>query len=88
MANSKLCTTTELSITLTSCFSTIKNHVMKCCETVFESNGKNLFWSIKHSGEILNKLKSKGFLESIVSTYDFSILYTTLAHYIIKEKLT
>ena len=39
---------------------------------------KNLFWSIKNSGEILNKLKSRGFLASGLSTYDFSTLYTTL----------
>ena len=49
---------------------------------------KNLFWSIKNSSEILNKLKSKGFLASSVSTYDFSTLYTTLLHNLFKEKLT
>ena len=49
---------------------------------------KFLFWSIKNSGEILNKLKSRGFLASCLSTYDFSTLYTTLPHNLIKEKLT
>ena len=49
---------------------------------------KTLFWSIKNSGEILNKLKSRGFLASGLSTYHFSILYTTLLHHLIKEKLT
>ena len=39
-------------------------------------------------GEILNKLKSRGFLASGLSTYDFSTLYTTLPHNLIKEKLT
>ena len=48
----------------------------------------NLFWSIKNSGEMLNKLKSRGFLSSGLSTYDFSTLYTTLPHNLIKEKLT
>ena len=50
--------------------------------------GKKLFWSIKNSGEILTKLKSRGFLASGLSTYDFSTLYTTLPHNLIKEKLT
>ena len=54
----------------------------------FERNGKNLFWSDQNSGEILNKLKYKDFLESSVSTYDISTLYTTLPHNLIKEKLT
>ena len=49
---------------------------------------KNLFWSIKNSGEILNKLKSRDFLASSLSTYDFSTLYTTLPHNLIKDKKT
>ena len=75
-------------ILLTSCLTAIKNHVIKYCTTVYERNGKNLFWSIKNSGEILNKLKSRGFLASGLSTYDLSTLYTTLPHNLIKEKLT
>ena len=88
IANSRSCTTTELSIILTSCPTMIKNHVMKYCETVFERNGKNLFWSVKNSTDIHNKLKSKGCLASSVSTYDFSTHYTTLPNNLIKEKLT
>ena len=81
-------TTTELSILLTSCLTAIKNHFIKHCTTVYERNGKNLFWSIKNSGEILNKLKSRCFLASGLSTYDLSTLYTTLPYNLIKEKLT
>ena len=91
IANSSACTITELSFLLTSCLTAIKNHVIKYCTTVYErngKNGKNLFWSIKNSGEILNKLKSRGFLASGLSTYVFSTLYTTLPHNLIKEKLT
>ena len=88
IANSSACTTTELSFLLTSCLTAIKNHVIKYCTTVYERNGKKLFWSIKNSGEILNKLKSRGFLASGLSTYDFSTLYTTLPHNLIKEKRT
>ena len=77
IANSSACTTTELSFVLTSCLTAIKNHVIKYCTTVYERNGKHLFWSIKNSGEILNKLKSRGFLACGLSTYDFSTPYTT-----------
>ena len=62
IANSSACTTTELSVLLTSCLTAIKKHVIKYCTTDNERNGKKLFWSIKNSGEILNKLKSRGFL--------------------------
>ena len=87
-ANSSSCSITELSILLTSCLTAIKNHVIKYCTTVYERKGKDLFWSIKNSGEILNILKSRGFLAFSLSTYDFSTLYTTLPHNLIKEKLT
>ena len=86
IANSSSCTTTDLSILLTSCLIVIKNHDIKYCTTVYERNGKKLFWSIKNPGEILNKLKSRGFLASSLSTYDTSFLYTILPHNLIKEK--
>ena len=35
IANSGSCTTTELTIVLTSCLTAIKNHVIKCYATVF-----------------------------------------------------
>ena len=88
IANSSSCTTIELSILLTSCLTAIKNHVIKYCTTVYKRNGKKLFWPIKNSGEILNKLKSRGFLSSGLTTYDFSTLYTTLPHNLTKEKPT
>ena len=87
IANSSSCTTTEISKLLTSCLTAVKNHVIRYCEKVYERSGKNLFWSIKNSGEVLNKLKSRGFRATSLSTYDFSTLYTTLPHNLIKEKL-
>ena len=87
IANSSSCTTTELSKLLPSCLSTIKNHAVKYCEKVYERSGKNLFWSIKNSCGVLNKLKSRGFRASSLSTYDFATLYTTLPHNLIKDKL-
>ena len=37
--------------------------------------------------DVLNKFKSKNFQASKLSTYDFSTLYTTLPHHLIKDKL-
>ena len=76
IANSSACTTTELSELLTSCLTTIENHVIKYCEQVYNRSGKNLFWSIKNSCEVLNKLKSGGFRASIC-------LHTIFLHYIL-----
>ena len=87
LVTSSSCTTTELSKLITSCLTAVKNHVIRYCEKVYKSSGKNLFRSIKNSGEVLNKLKSRGFRATSLSTYDFSTLYTTLPHNLIKEKL-
>ena len=48
---------------------------------------EKILWPIKNSGEVLSKLKDKGYQGTILSTYDFSTLYTTLPHNLIKEKL-
>ena len=86
IANCSSCTTTELSKLLTSCFTAVKKHVIKYCETAYERSGKTLFWSIKNSGEILDKLKARDFNATSLSTYDFSTLYTTLHRNLIKDK--
>ena len=87
IANSSSCTTTELSKLLTSCLAAIEAKVIKYCETVYERSEKNMFWPIKNSGEVLSKLKDIGYQATSLSTYDFSTLYTTLPHNLIKEKL-
>ena len=46
---------------------------------------KICFWSIKNSCDVINKLKSRGFCASSLSTYGFSTLYTTLTHNLIKD---
>ena len=59
----------------------------KCCEKILWKGRNKLFWSIKNSTEILNKLKTKSFQASAMSTYDFSTLYTTLPHNLIRNQL-
>ena len=86
IANSSSCTTKELSKLLTSCLTAVKKHVIKYCEKVYERSGKNLFWSIKNSGEILDKIKARDSTATSLSTY-FSTLYTTLPHSLIEDKL-
>ena len=87
IANSSSCTTTEISKLLTSCFTAVKTDVIRYWKKVYERSGKNLFWSIKNSGEVINKLKMRGFRATSLSMYHFSALYTTLPHNLIQEKL-
>ena len=43
-----------------------------------------MFWSMENSGEVLSKLRSRGFRATSLSTYDFSTLFSTLPHNLIK----
>ena len=77
--------TTDLSKSLTSGLTAIKKHVIKYCDNVYEKSGKNPFWFIKNSNDLI-KLKSKSFRASSLSTYDFSAFYATLPHNLLKRK--
>ena len=72
---------------LTSCLTADNKHVIKYFEKVYERSSKTLFWSIRNSGEILDKLKVRDFNATSLSTYEFSTLYTTLPHNLVKDKL-
>ena len=60
---------------------------MRYCENVYEKSGKNLFWSIKNSGEVINKLELRGFRATNLATYNFSTLNTNFPHNLIKDTL-
>ena len=64
-----------------------KKHVIKYYDKVYERSGKTLFWSIKNLDEILDKLKARDLDATSLSTYDFSTLYTTLPHNLLKINL-
>ena len=53
IANSSFCTTTELSILLTSCITCVKSRVIRYYETVYERSWKTMFWSIETLAKFL-----------------------------------
>ena len=61
----------------------VKNMLSSTVKRYMRDPVKNLFWSIKNSVEILDKLKAKDFNATSLST-----LYTSLPHDLIKDKLT
>ena len=88
ISSSSNCSTTKVSEILTKTLTAIKNLVINFCNKVYENSGINYFWSVKNSLEVLDKLHAHtGPLESI-NSFDFSTLYTTLPHDLIKKKLT
>ena len=82
IANSGSCAAAGLSGLLTSCLAAVGSHVIRYCGTVYETSNKNWFWSIRGSGGVLGELGCRG-----LSTYDFSTLYTTLPHNLIRGRL-
>ena len=61
---------------------------MNYCSKAYEHNGINYFWSVKNSLEFLDKLQAFEKPLETVDSYDFSTLYTTLPHYLIKQILS
>ena len=77
-------TTTELSKLFVLLLS---KNMLNIVKKSMKGPVKIFFWSITNSCEVLNQLKSRGFRASSLSSYDFSTLYTTLPHNLIKDKL-
>ena len=86
ISNSSHCSTAILSKHITSDLIALKDHVIKYSETAFSSN-VNYFWSIKNSSEVIEKLRLRNFLGSQGSPLDFSTLYTSMPHDLIKAKV-
>ena len=87
ISNSSHCSTTILSKHITSALTAVKDRVIKYSETAFRNSNVNYFWSIKNSSEVIEKLRLRYFQGSQVSSFDFSTLYTSLPHDLIKAKV-
>ena len=70
-------TTTELSKLLTFSLTAVKKHVNKYCEKVYQRTIKNLFWSFKKLGEILDRLKARDSMRPVCLLMIF-LLFTLL----------
>ena len=62
-------------------------YVIKHSETAFSNSNVKYFWSIKNSSEFIEKFRLRNFQGSQVSSFDFSTLYTSLPHDLIKAKV-
>ena len=86
ISNSSHCSTTILSKHITFALTAVKDHVIKNSETAFSNSYVNYFWSIEISSEVIEKLRLRNLQGSQVSSFDFSTLYKSLPHYLIKTK--
>ena len=72
---------------ITSALTAVKDHVIKYSETAFSNGNVNYFWSIKISSAVIEKLRLRNCQGSQVSSFDYSTLYTSLPHDLIKAKV-
>ena len=85
--NSCNCSPIILSKHMTSALTAVKDNVFKYSETTFSNSNVNYFWSIKNSSEVIEKLRLQNCQGSQVSSFDFSTLYISLPHDLIKAKV-
>ena len=90
ISNSSHCFSTIISKHITSALTAVKDHGMKYSETAFNFSNSNVnySWSIKTlPRSSLKSCDCANFQCSPVSSFEFSTLYTSLPHNLIKAKV-
>ena len=89
IAGARLCSTKQLSVTLTKILQGIKSHWIRYTAVVGERKNVRLNWSIADSGEVIRMLKRERLPDNNKLTIaDFSTLYTSFEHKIILSCMT
>ena len=88
IAGSSKCTMKDLSCLLTKVLSTIKDGLVRCCNTKTSRNGVNNMWILKNSTSLLSSLDQIDVhTATSVQTFDFSTLYTSIPHDLLKSRI-
>ena len=86
IAGSSKCTTKDLSCLLTKVLTTVKDGLIRYCNTKTSSNGVNSMWIVKKLQlSSLNQLDVH--TARSVQTYEFSTLYTSIPHNLLSPEL-
>ena len=89
IAGSSKCTTKDLSCLLTKVLSTIKDGLVRYCNTKTSCNGANNMWILKNSTSLLSSLDQLDVRTATsVQTFDFSTLYTSIPHDLLKSRIS
>ena len=89
IAGSSKCTTKDLSCLLTKLLSTIKDGLVRYCNTKTSRNGVNNMWILKNSTSLLSSLDQLDVRTAqSVQTFDFSTLYTSIPHDLLKSRIS
>ena len=89
IAGSSTCVTKDLSCLLTKVLSTIKDELVRYCNTKTSRNGVNNMWILKNSTSLLSSLDQLDVRTATsVQTFDFSALYTSIQHDLLKSRIS
>ena len=89
IAGSSKCTTKDLSCLLTKVLSTIKDGLVRYCNTKTSRNGVNNMWILKNSTSLLSSLDQLDVRTATsVQTFDFSTHYTSIPHDLLKSRIS
>ena len=89
IAGSSKCTTKDLSCLLTKVLSTIKDGLVRYCNTKTSHNGVNNMWILKNSTSLLSSLDQLDVRTATsVQTFHFSTLYTSIPHDLLKSRIS
>ena len=89
IAGSSKCTTKYLSCLLTKALTTVKDGLIRYNNTKTSCNGVNSMWIVKNSTNLLSSLDQLDVRTATsVQTYDFSTLYTSIPHNLLKSRIT
>ena len=89
IAGSSKCTTKDLSCLLTKVLTTVKDGLIRYNNTKTSRNGVNSLWIVKNSTSLLSSLDQLDVRTATsVQTYDFSAMYTSIPHNLLKSRIT
>ena len=89
IAGSSKCTTKDLSCLLTKVLTTVKDGLIRYNNTKTSRNGVNSMWIVKNSTSLLSSLDQLDVRTATsVQTYDFSTLYTSIPHNLLRSRFT
>ena len=81
--------TKDLSCLLTKVLSTIKDGLVRYCNTKTSHNGVNNMWILNNSTSLLSSLDQLDFRTTTsVQTFDFSTLNTSILHDLLKSRIS
>ena len=88
ISGSSKCTTNDLSCLLIRVLTTVKDGLIKYNNTKTSRNGVNSMWIVESSTSLLSSLDQLDVCTATsVQTYDFSTLYTSIPHNLLKSRI-